>query len=57
MVSVALRIQDVSEERIAEEQLQWARDQLEERVSERTSELESAVEWLRNEIQARQGAE
>ncbi len=55
--SVALRIQDVSQERIAEEQLRWARDQLEERVSERTAELESAVEWLRNEIQARQAAE
>ena len=56
-LAVAVWIVDVSVARNAQEELSHIRDELEVRVSERTEELESAVEWLRNEMQARREAE
>jgi PAS domain S-box-containing protein len=48
---------NVTERKRAEEQLEKARDELEERVKQRTAELEEANRELRNEIIERQRAE
>jgi PAS domain S-box-containing protein len=57
VLAMALWILDISVARNTEKALRSARDELESRVAERTEELESAVEWLRNEMNARRKAE
>jgi PAS domain S-box-containing protein len=48
---------DITERKLAEEQLKNAHDDLERRVQQRTSELLGAVERLQNEIQERKKVE
>ena len=47
LVSVEGTVEDITERRRAEEALRWLNQDLEERVGERTSELEAAVAGLR----------
>jgi len=54
---VAVFSQDVTEGKSAEEELRKARDELEDRVSERTAQLMAANEELRSEIAVRQKIE
>ncbi len=48
---------DITDRKRAEAALQKARDELEERIEERTAELQQANEWLKREIEERRQAE
>jgi PAS domain S-box-containing protein len=56
-VRITGMVQDITERKKMEEELQKAKDELEERVKERTAQLESAVELLEDEINERKKIE
>lgn len=57
LVSVLSQVLDVSERKRMEERLHKAKDELEERVRERTADLSRAVSLLREEVAQRTSAE
>ena len=56
-VSMLGTIQDITDRKLAEEALQEAHDELEQRVEERTAELRDANEQLKREVAERQRTE
>lgn len=57
VIGVASLVQDITEEKLAQEALQQAKNQLEIRVEERTQELKQAIAQLQSEIDQRQQVE